>query len=845
MHFWTETNMQQQQTAQEKARRWLDQLAELVQPLVEPDYLKGDAPNGPVVRQVSDSRLNRDRELDSKHVPLLRAGRLRDKDRDRFGEVVQGQIAASDPRVVGRAFAMLFRYCGAITMHWRDTVAGCLFEYFMASPPELSAEEIGVVADHLRSDEARRWKCASGLDFQFIKELQELQADESALEELAEAFRGHKSRPDDDGRRLEFPERDARLRIASIAKSTPGYDLGLTAPYLAPIRGAEPALGELFQHCASAASPKPTVKWQKAAEGLLARVEFADLCDRFEQMVGELGGWHGGVAERDVDFLRGVVWLFGVAHDPACCPLLGQMLVASGYALHVGTRSVKVFGATLWALSKIPGERPLAEISRARSRFRKGLLNSMLTCALEKAAKERDVTLEDIEEIVVPTYCMETPGLRVEQFGDVEARFEVVGSTTIALRWFQGEREFRDVPEAAKKSSWQLSELKKAKKDAESTLRAQRRRLDGLFLHEREWPYGVWRDRLLDHPLLTNMMRRLIWEFRSSGASRLGIALDGVLCDIEGNALQELDDCKVALWHPLHARRETVQAWREFLVGREVRQPFRQAFREIYVPADAERLSRTGSNRFAAHVLRQKQLAAVAFERGWIYSNGDGPDSPYKSVDLQLGRLDVTACLAAHLPEVEDAEGRQELCQDYVVTDEVSFSGPSLDDVAVDEIPEIVFSEVMRDIGIFVSVASVGCDPTWGRKGAESFRGYWQSFAFGDLSATAATRKEVLELLIPRLKELSSARLEGRFLVVPGRLRTYKIHLGSGHVLMEPNDQHLCIVPNSPALSTSAGPLFVPFEGDPTLDLIMSKALLLAHDDEIRDTAIAKQIRRA
>jgi len=50
-----------------------------------------------------------------------------------------------------------------------------------------------------------------------------------------------------------------------------------------------------------------------------------------------------------------------------------------------------------------------------------------------------------------------------------------------------------------------------------------------------------------------------------------------------------------------------------------IRQPFRQAHREIYVLTDAERTTRTYSNRFAAHILRQHQFAALCEEREWKF----------------------------------------------------------------------------------------------------------------------------------------------------------------------------------------------------------------------------------
>lgn len=85
------------------------------------------------------------------------------------------------------------------------------------------------------------------------------------------------------------------------------------------------------------------------------------------------------------------------------------------------------------------------------------------------------------------------------------------------------------------------------------------------------------------------------------------------------------------------------------------------------------------------------------------------------------------------------------------------------------------------------------------------------------------------------------SELRGRFLVVKGKLHTYKIHLGSGNILMAPNDQYLCIVParSGPHLTTD---VFLPFEGDAVLSIILSKALLLMDDDKITDETITRQL---
>jgi hypothetical protein len=150
-------------------------------------------------------------------------------------------------------------------------------------------------------------------------------------------------------------------------------------------------------------------------------------------------------------------------------------------------------------------------------------------------------------------------------------------------------------------------------------------------------------------------------------------------------------------------------------------------------------------------------------------------------------------------------------------------------------------------VDLFVGVCSIGADPAWRDGGAARHGDYWQAFAFGDLSATAQTRRDLLTRLLPKLKIASRCALDGKFLSVRGQLRTYKIHLGSGNILMQPNDQYLCIVPDRgggpQASRRDNSTIFLPFEGDHTLAVILSKAFLLAEDEAISDPSIVKQLR--
>ncbi|WP_459112787.1 DUF7737 domain-containing protein [Streptomyces sp. MS191] len=159
--------------------------------------------------------------------------------------------------------------------------------------------------------------------------------------------------------------------------------------------------------------------------------------------------------------------------------------------------------------------------------------------------------------------------------------------------------------------------------------------------------------------------------------------------------------------------------------------------------------------------------------------------------------------------------------------------------------PRLVLSEALRDVDLFTAVASIGADPQWRDRGEErAFDGYWESWSFGELTESARIRRETLARLLPRTRIADRVELTDRFLRVRGELRAYRIHLGSGNVLMEPEDAYLCIVADRGA---TGGPdkVFLPFEEDGgLLSVILSKAFLLAADTGITDRTITDQIRR-
>ena len=331
----------------------------------------------------------------------------------------------------------------------------------------------------------------------------------------------------------------------------------------------------------------------------------------------------------------------------------------------------------------------------------------------------------------------------------------------------------------------------------------------------------------------------------SEDEPQLGVYHEGRIVNESGNDLGPIrNDMPVRLWHPIDAEVDTILRWRRWLQQHQVAQPFKQAHRELYTLTDVERRTATYSNRYASHILKQAQFRALCRVRGWksmLQARYEDEPSP--------AWCDVPAWgpRAQYWIEAID-DGNSPEPYPHLSTDQVRFypiGAVGIDDpLPLDDVPAVVFSETMRDIGLFVGVAGVGNDPTWFDGGPDGLhRNYWLRASVGELTETAQTRYELLKDLLPRLKISDRCELSDRFLIVRGDLRTYKIHLGSGNVLMEPDNRYLCIVATRTG-ERRANQLFIPFEGDTRLSEILSKASLLAGDAKIKDESIRRQIER-
>ena len=560
------------------------------------------------------------------------------------------------------------------------------------------------------------------------------------------------------------------------------------------------------------------------------------------------------------NIVNGLVWAVreqASEDDTWPLPLLERLAVFTGTGPGGSKllRSERTASACVRVLAARVTDEAVATLARVRAKVKKKTLARVIDKALDTIADRLGITGEELLERTVPDFGLGRDGTRTDRLGEHPATLVLKADGGVALGFVSAKGRPVASPPAALRTSYpdQIKALRAELKELRQVVAAERVRLEGFLAQGRVWDAASWVRHYLDHPVTGALARRLLWEVSGDDGRTWACGLpeaDGAhwrLIDPDGTEVVHTatvdDGARVRLWHPVRSHPEAVHRWREYLTNREIAQPFKQAYREIYLLTPAEESTRVYSNRYAAHVLRYGQAKALLNERGWSvhqlggWHGGEAGTAERLCVDRESG-----ASWRADLDIALTDEGATDPVR-YCGTDQVRFRRAGEGEpVALTEVPALVLSEVMRDVDLAVGVSSIATDPQWVDRGESAHLPYWHQTAFGELTENAVVRSEALARLLPRLSVADRLAIDGRFLRVRGDLRSYRIHLGSANILMEPDDSYLCVVPSA----KEKGPgLFLPFEQDGgRLALILSKALILVRDGAIEDESITRQIRR-
>ncbi len=366
-------------------------------------------------------------------------------------------------------------------------------------------------------------------------------------------------------------------------------------------------------------------------------------------------------------------------------------------------------------------------------------------------------------------------------------------------------RRLKSVPARLRKNE-QVKEVRQRKQDITRQASRMRHSLEEAMVRGDVFARDELAE-LMGHPVLAPMLESLVF-------------IDGDLMGYpvrRGRALESYDgsqnavpkDASLRIAHPLDLLHS--DAWHEwqrdcFLTERI--QPFKQVFRELYVLTKTEKADKTISRRYAGHQVNPRQAVALLGSRGWVAHYEEGVRRTFHDEGISVWLTFMGGYFTPTEVEGLTLEG-------------VQFSRQGMWELLpLEDIPARLFSEVMRDLDLVVSVAHMGgVDP--------------------EASASTVEMRAALARETLRMLDISNVDLKSSHALIEGELGSYSVHLGSGVTHRQPGGA-LCVIP---VHGQHRGRLFLPFaDDDPKTAEILSKILMLAQDSKIKDPTILEQI---
>ncbi|MBO6206540.1 MAG: DUF4132 domain-containing protein [Lachnospiraceae bacterium] len=358
-------------------------------------------------------------------------------------------------------------------------------------------------------------------------------------------------------------------------------------------------------------------------------------------------------------------------------------------------------------------------------------------------------------------------------------------------------KKLKSMPAAIKKDEYVL-DIQEAKKTFTEQYRRTKKMLEEAMENETQYLAEEILDLSTD-PVSGAIVNRLL--YKSADSDFFGFA-----ADIKEAGLKAQERLLVA--HPYHLWK--AGRWHEFqkiCFEKQIRQPFKQIFRELYIKTEDE-MQQVRSERYAGNQINPKITAGTLRSRRWVADAEEGLQKVYYKENL-------IATIYALADWFSPSDIEAPTLEWVAFYDRKTFK-----EKPISEIPDIIFSEVMRDVDLAVSVAHAGeIDPEMSH-------------------STIEMRRAIAEFVIPMFK-LKNVTFTDSHALIRGERANYSVHLGSG-VIHQEGGPMLNVLP---VHSQQRGRIFLPFvDDDPKTAEVLSKIIFFAEDQKIKDPYILEQL---
>jgi len=208
---------------------------------------------------------------------------------------------------------------------------------------------------------------------------------------------------------------------------------------------------------------------------------------------------------------------------------------------------------------------------------------------MDLIAQDRGLSREQLEDRIVPDLGLEADGSRTLDFGPRRFRivFENDLSPTVAD---ETGKMLKDLPKPGTKDdaarAAEATEFWKTfKKQWRETLKIQLMRLEQAMITGRQWSLADWQTLLVRHPVLQQVVRRLVWQ---QGNTLFRVDEHSQPRSHDNSIVTLVPSEPIRLAHRLQMSEGQLSAWRVALNAVDIQTPFEQLDRRVFVATASE-----------------------------------------------------------------------------------------------------------------------------------------------------------------------------------------------------------------------------------------------------------------
>jgi hypothetical protein len=395
--------------------------------------------------------------------------------------------------------------------------------------------------------------------------------------------------------------------------------------------------------------------------------------------------------------------------------------------------------------------------------------------------------------------------------GECRAELQMSGGEP-RLRFYKGEKLLKSAPTAIKDTD-HYTEMKELHKTAQQQFRRLKQTFERMMC-EQESLSGSDLESLSKLPVARRLLSRLVFAHQDRV---FGTYEENSLRPLAGKWLPIENKATLTIAHPhVLFSHQQLAPWQAEIVKREWLQPFKQVFREVYLPTRNEMIEEW-MTRISGQQVKAGMAGQILPSRDWIVRSSD---------TAEVYRLDRRRGLLAQWEFSEPGHYLGELPTTdagrigFYSVEIMGAGHRRVKRLTLAEVPPIFFSEVARDADLVISVANTNATaPT--------------------SAEVLARRQEAIRLVLEPMR-LEGVSLEPDHVRVRGRRANYRISY-SGSITREPDHQAILF----PAgLRLGDEKLYLPFsdEDDPAISYVVTTTILLANDDQIKDKGLAQAL---